>query len=204
MTAARVLVVEDEAILAANLEDQIRGMGHTVAGVTDSGERAVGLARRESPDLVLMDIRLAGKMDGLEAAARIREHRFVPVIFITAYSDESLLDRAKAAEPFGYLVKPVESRELRATIEMALYKARMEREKVELIAQLQEALANVEVLSGLLPICSGCKKIRNDEGYWSQVEEFIAKRSDIRFTHSLCPGCAHRLYPDLYSQPEET
>jgi two-component system, response regulator PdtaR len=202
MEAARILVVEDEAILAANLEDQVRRMGHEVVGVTGSGERAVGLAGREQPDLVLMDIRLDGAMDGLEAARRIRERRGVPVIFITAYADDALLERARESEPFGYLVKPVEPRELRANIQMALYRGRMDMEKAELIAKLQEAMANVQVLSGLLPICSGCKKIRNDEGYWSQVEEFISRRSDIRFTHSLCPGCARRLYPELFDDED--
>jgi CheY-like chemotaxis protein len=199
---ARVLIVEDEAILAANLEDQVREMGHRVVAVTGSGERAVRLSRREMPDLVLMDIRLEGEMDGLEAAGRIREAQGSAVVFITAYSDEPLLERAKCAEPFGYLVKPVEARELRATVEMAIYKGKLDREKAELIAKLQEAMANVQVLSGMLPICSGCKKIRDDEGYWSQVEEFISKRSDIQFSHSLCPDCAHRLYPDLYPKEE--
>jgi CheY-like chemotaxis protein len=197
-----VLIVEDEAILAANLEDQVREMGHEVVGVTGSGERAVRLCLREMPDLVLMDIRLEGEMDGLEAAHRIRASHPVAVVFITAYSDEPFLERAKSSEPFGYLVKPVEARELRATLEMAIYKGRMDREKAELIVRLQEAMANVRELSGLLPICSGCKKIRDDEGYWSQVEEFISKRSDIQFTHSLCPDCAHRLYPDIYPAEE--
>ncbi|MFW6239357.1 MAG: response regulator [Thermodesulfobacteriota bacterium] len=199
---ARVLIVEDEAILAANLEDQVREMGHEVVGVTGSGERAVRLCLGEMPDLVLMDIRLEGEMDGLEAAQRIRESHPVAVVFITTYSDEPFLERAKSSEPFGYLVKPVAARELRATLEMAIYKGRMDRERTTLIARLQEAMANVRELSGLLPICSGCKKIRNDEGYWSQVEEFISKRSDVRFTHSLCPECAHRLYPDLYPKEE--
>jgi hypothetical protein len=76
-----------------------------------------------------------------------------------------------------------------------------EREQVRLIRQLQEALANVKTLKGLLPICASCKKIRNDQGYWSQIEEYLQAHSDADFSHGLCPDCVHRLYGDLAREP---
>ena len=123
---ARLLVVEDEAIVALDICAGLRALGYEVVGVAATGEEALALAAAERPDLVLMDIRLRGRMDGVEAARRIRESSDVPVVYLTAYADEATLQRAKAAEPFGYVLKPFEERELRTTVEMALYKSRME------------------------------------------------------------------------------
>lgn len=128
MTAphARVLVVEDEAIVAMDISAMLRGLGYDVEGPASTGEEAVALAERGRPDLVLMDIMLRGGMDGVEAARRIRETTGAPVVYLTAYADESTLLRAKTAEPLGYLLKPFEERELRTTIETALSKHRTE------------------------------------------------------------------------------
>lgn len=128
MTAphARVLVVEDEAIVAMDISVMLRELGYEVEGPAATGEEAVSLAERERPDLVLMDIMLRGGMDGVEAARRIRETTGAPIVYLTAYADESTLLRAKTAEPLGYLLKPFEERELRTTIETALSKHRTE------------------------------------------------------------------------------
>lgn len=127
MTSARVLIVEDENIVVMELRDRLRMLGYTVAGVASAGEQSIAQAREMGPDLVLMDIRLKGTMDGIEAAEQIRARYDIPVVFLTAYSDEATLQRVKVTEPFGYLIKPFEERELRSTIEMALYKHEMER-----------------------------------------------------------------------------
>jgi len=128
MTAphARVLVVEDEAIVAMDISAMLRGLGYEVEGPASTGEEAVSLAERARPDLVLMDIMLRGGMDGVEAARRIRETTGAPVVYLTAYADEGTLLRAKTAEPLGYMLKPFEERELRTTIETALSKHRTE------------------------------------------------------------------------------
>lgn len=128
MTAprARILVVEDEAIVAMDISAMLRGLGYEIEGPASTGEEAVRLAESERPDLVLMDIMLRGGMDGVEAARRIREATGAPVVYLTAYADESTLLRAKVAEPLGYLLKPFEERELRTTIETALHKHRTE------------------------------------------------------------------------------
>ena len=329
MAQPQILLVEDELIVAQNIKVVLRKAGYEVPAIFCSGEEAIQGADQIRPDLVLMDIQLQGEMLGLEAAEQIRTRFDIPVVYLTAYADESSLQRAKTSQPFGYLVKPFRSEELRSTIEMALYKheidqrlkeselryrmvseltsdfaygvrvgfdgslavewttdayrqitgytpsetetlggwqslvhpedlplaveqletalagqtdvcefrivrkngevrsvrnharpvwdeeqgrvvriyaamqdvteqtlAREEQEK--LILQLQDALSKVKTLKGLLPICASCRKIRNDEGYWTSVEAYILQHSDAEFTHGLCPDCARKLYPDFY------
>ena len=186
----RILVVEDEVIVSADLQDQLVKLGYRIAGAAVAGEEAISKAQDLKPDLVLMDIMLKGQMDGIEAAKQIRESLHVPVIFLTANSNDSVLERAKVSEPFGYLLKPFDHRSLKSNIEMALYKGRMDREREELIRQLQEALSQVKTLTGLLPICAWCKNVRDDQGYWMRVEEYIQDHSDAKFSHGLCPDCA--------------
>ena len=129
MTPARILVVEDEAVVAADIENHLRGMGYDVCGLIMSGEEAVAQAQEKHPDLVLMDISLSGDMDGVEAADYINETTKIPVVFLTAYTNEDVLARARVTEPFGYLLKPFQARELYTTIEMALYKPKWKRKE---------------------------------------------------------------------------
>ena len=126
MSKTRILVVEDEAIIARDISLQLARTGYERAAVTARGEEAIELAGRLRPDLVLMDIQLAGNMDGIDAATQIRKQFHIPVVFLTAFADETVLQRARQAEPFGYIVKPFEERELQPTIEIALHKHRTE------------------------------------------------------------------------------
>ncbi len=328
MKKARILVVEDDPIISMDIQNTLRTLGHVLAGVAVLGEEAFEKASELRPDLVLMDIKLAGHLDGVETAAHIREQLQIPVIFLTAYSEDTTLQRAKATEPYGYLVKPLVERDLRIGIEMALHKHHAERQLVErerwftdtltsigeaviatdpqgqvrfmnslaesitgwprdqavaqhldtvlvlsgeappagvgspfaeaiqdgfavdwsgsthvrpregprtpidyaatrirrengetvgvvivfrdissrklmeqeregMISELQNALAKVKTLKGMLPICAGCKKIRDDKGYWEGVERYIQKHSDATFSHGLCPACIRKLYPDF-------
>jgi PAS domain S-box-containing protein len=131
MNEYRIFIVEDESIVVADLVETLRSRGYSVAGTARSGETAVERIPGLHPDLVLMDIHLAGKMDGVEAAAEIHRTSDVPVIFITAYADKELLERAKRTEPYGYLIKPYDERELRSVIEMAQYKYTMDKKLKE-------------------------------------------------------------------------
>jgi diguanylate cyclase (GGDEF)-like protein len=119
-TKKRILIVEDEALIAMELKDRLEGLGYAVCGRAAHAETALEHVVALRPDLVLMDISLAGKMNGVEAAARIRDLSESPVVFLSAYSDPTLIARAAQSGSFGYLVKPFEERELCATIEMAL------------------------------------------------------------------------------------
>lgn len=122
-----ILIVEDEAIVALDLQLQLQETGYTVCGIADNGADAISCARQFRPNLILMDIVLKGDMDGVEAARHISRGLNIPVIFLTAYSDVSTVERAAYAAPYGYLTKPFQAQELRASIEVALYKAALER-----------------------------------------------------------------------------
>jgi two-component system cell cycle sensor histidine kinase/response regulator CckA len=124
---ASILVVEDERIVALDIQDQLLSLGYNVPATVARGEEAILLAAELAPALVLMDIRLKGDLDGIEAAQHIRTHLDIPVIFLTAFADEATLQRAKMTDAYGYLLKPFEERELHTAIEMALYKHEMER-----------------------------------------------------------------------------
>ena len=123
---SKILVVEDERIVAEDIQKRLQNLGYTIPSVASSGEEALQKVEEDNPHLVLMDIVLGGEIDGIEAAKHVRSRFGIPVVFLTAYTDEKTLERAKTTEPFGYLVKPFEDRELHAAIEMALYKHKME------------------------------------------------------------------------------
>lgn len=127
MTHAKVMVVEDEAIISMDLQNRLRKLGYEVAGTAARGEDVLPRARACGPDLVLMDIMLGGEMDGIEAAARVRGELDLPVVFVTAHSDEATLRRAKITEPYGYVLKPFEDREIVTSVEIALYRHRADR-----------------------------------------------------------------------------
>lgn len=126
MVSARLLVVEDESIVAKDIQHRLRNLGYEVPAVVAYGEKAIEKAEELKPDLVLMDIFLKGEMDGIKAAEEIKRLYGIPVIFLTAFADPNTLQRAKVTEPFGYILKPFEERELLTAIEMALYKHKME------------------------------------------------------------------------------
>ena len=126
MSKATILIVEDETIVAADLASKVSQLGYEVSGMLDRGEDAINHLRKQRPDLVLMDIRLSGKMDGVEAAEIIRREFDLPVIYLTAHSDRATLERAKLTEPFGYILKPFDELALGTHIEIALYKYQAE------------------------------------------------------------------------------
>ena len=320
MRKRQILVVEDEGIVAADITDRLHKLGYSVSAVLSSGEDALRKLSETTPDLVLMDIVLAGQIDGVGAAEQIRQQWDIPVVFLTAHADEPTLQRAKITAPFGYVLKPFDERELHTTIEIALYRhateAKIKRletwlaavlesigdavvatdkwglitfmnacasafsgwtpidavgkpltdafplldqetrqpvdspiskivqeeavlnwrtplllrarngseipvdytaapirddqknicgivwvfrniaarkqadaERARLIQELQSASARIKTLNGLLPICASCKKVRNDQGYWQQVEAYLQAYSEECLTHGLCPDC---------------
>jgi len=326
MKDSTILIVEDEALVADDLDHRLTRLGYRVVGVEDTAERALDRAREVRPALVLSDIQLKGQGDGTDAAANIYRELGIPVVFLTSHSDEQTLKRAKASSPFGYIIKPYTEANLRTSIEVALERHHAERrvkraeallaatlrsigdaviatdaagsitfmnpvaetltgysaednqgrdlstvfltydpvtlrvvespvvaalkqgetirlerditlvgfggvhrciedscspirdergavmggilvfrdvserkqreqERERLIAELKDALANVKTLSGLLPICAWCKSIRDDQGYWQRVEEYIKLHSTATFTHGICTTCFDKHIP---------
>lgn len=331
----RILLVEDEAVTAMDLKSSLIQLGYEVPAVVARGEDAIHAAAELCPDLILMDISLAGPMSGIEAADEIRKSHAIPVVFLTAHTDPETLGRAKRTEPFGYLPKPCGIDILTGTIEVALFKSEadarrraleaallqseekyrtvadytydwefwigaddevvylspscervsgrpaaafiedpsllrriihpddlagydrhrqeakvtreagemefrillpdgstrwishvcqpvnndqgqfigtrgsnrditkrktLEQEQARLIAELQQALAKVKLLSGFIPICASCKKIRNDVGYWQQIEVYIRDHSEAEFSHGICPDCGKKFFEAHYRE----
>jgi len=118
----RILVVEDETMIAKDIESKLRNIGYESLPIVRSGEEAVKKAGKLRPDLILMDIVLDGEMDGIDAAEQIRDYFNIPVVYLTAYADGVIIERAKVTEPFGYMIKPFGEKDLHSTIEMAIYK----------------------------------------------------------------------------------
>ncbi len=139
MKKARILIVEDEAIIAMEIENQLQSLGYIVTSIVDTGEKAIKKAEEDKPDIILMDIRIKGEMDGIEAAEEIRNRFGIPVIFSTAYLDEERIERAKITMPFGYVLKPVQERDLKVTIEMALYVSKVDAERRKTEEALRES-----------------------------------------------------------------
>lgn len=320
--AAKILITEDAMIVAEDLAVTVQDLGYHVAGIASTGEKAIQMVEKDRPGLVLMDINLAGDMDGIEASEQIRARFDIPVIFITAYDEQDVIRRAKRTQPYGYMIKPFSNHILKITIETALYKheadkrlkeseaqyrtilgtamdgfllfemkgsileandaycamsgysrqellgmpiaeleaihspdevsarilkivaegsdrfetvhrrkdgsllqtevsvqflpgtrasffaflrditerKKAEEERERLVNQRREAVAQVKKLRGMLPICSSCKRIRDDKGYWTQIEAYIRDHSDAEFTHSFCPECVRRLYPKSHRE----
>ncbi|MDO9045204.1 MAG: methanogen output domain 1-containing protein [Methanobacteriaceae archaeon] len=133
MANARILVVEDESIVAMGIKHKLETMGHTVVEMVASGENAVRAAEEHVPDIILMDIVIKGDMDGIEAAHAIHEYHDIPIIYLTAYADEEMLMRARVTQPYGYIIKPFKSTELNANIQMALFKHKAAKKEKEII-----------------------------------------------------------------------
>ncbi|MBM4240900.1 MAG: response regulator [Euryarchaeota archaeon] len=131
MVNARILVVEDESIVAMGIKSKLENLGHTVVDLASSGEESIEKAAEWSPDLILMDIVLKGDMDGIEAAQQIINLFDIPIIYLTAYADEAMLKRAMITEPYAYILKPFKESELNANIEMALYKHKADKKRRE-------------------------------------------------------------------------
>lgn len=197
----RILIAEDEAVTALDLKRELIALGYEVTGIADNASDAMNAAAAQKPDLVLMDIHLSGSMDGIVAASAIRGSENLPVVFLTAHSDQTTLDRALLASPFGYILKPFQVRELKVTIEVALYKHRKEAENQRLIAELEAALGKVKLLSGLLPSCASCKKIQDAKGQWHVLEEYIRSHNEADLTHGLCPDCTEKFWPTPHLSP---
>jgi AmiR/NasT family two-component response regulator len=192
----RIVVADDEADLQAYYQKVLLRMGHEVVAVARDGAELVKQCRTVCPDLVLTDIYMP-LLDGIEAAARICEQRPIPIILVSSYFDNVLIERAEASQVQAYLVKPIKQADLVPAIALAV-------RRFAQLRDLQAALGRVKLLQGLLPICMYCKKIRNDRNYWQQLETYIASHSEAHFSHGICPACfEHIVKPELAARARQ-
>jgi CheY-like chemotaxis protein len=194
----KVLIAEDDAISRRLLEANLKRIGCDVLAC-ENGDQAWEMLRSEDgPQLAVLDWMMP-VMDGAEVCRRVREQesqRYVYLILLTARGRKQ--DRAEGfdAGADDYLTKPFDIQELRAKITVGQRILDLQAALTSKVVELQDALCQVKQLQGLLPICMHCKKIRDDEATWHPLETYIERRSEAAFTHSLCPGCLSRHYPE--------
>ncbi len=206
-----ILIVDDSPENLRLLNEMLTKKGYMVRPAT-TGKLALSGAKAIKPDLILLDIDMPD-MDGYETCQMLKKNettREVPIIFISALNETH--DKIKAFELGGvdYISKPFQVEEVLARVKTHLTINRLQsrltqanttlqkqvEEEQKLKKELQNTLDRIKVLSGMLPICSKCKMIRNDKGYWNRIESYIEKYSDAIFTHSICPDCSEELYGD--------
>mgnify|MGYP000940188686 FL=1 len=208
-----ILIVDDSLDHFALLRSILTKAGHSQILGAESAQAAFsilnpdGMPSTTDIDLILMDV-LMPEIDGVQACRRIKQHshlRDIPIIMVTAKNDLENLQDAFSAGAMDYINKPVKRVELLARVASALtLKQEMDCRKLREAElrrsneELQQALREVKVLRGLIPICASCKKIRNDGGFWQQIEEYIGEHSEAEFSHGLCQPCLKKLYPGVY------
>ncbi len=205
---ALIFIVDDDVVSIDMMQAVLAKKGFkSIVSFADARE-GLEAAFREKPDLIILDI-VMPDMDGFSFCEQLkgrRETADIPVIMVTggALEREETIERTFEAGSFDFITKPVNATELHTRCRSALTLKKAHdrlKEEVETRRQaeqeLRAAFERIKKLSGLLPICASCKKIRDDQGYWQNLERYIHEHSDAQFSHSLCPECAQRLYPDL-------
>ncbi len=196
----KILIAEDEVISRRMLEVTLRKWGYDVVVASDGAEAWRLLQGEDAPELAILDWMMPG-MDGLELCRKIRRHlQTLPtyIILLTARQSKDDIVQGLEGGADDYIAKPFDQEELRARVQGGMRVVELQRSLAARVRELEEALARVKQLQGLLPICSYCKKIRDDQNYWQQVESYISGHSEAQFSHSICPSCYDRFVkPEL-------
>jgi len=199
MTNVGILIVEDEWLVAEGIRNSLSRLQYTVKGCVASGWEALERMRDDRPDLVLMDIVLRGFMDGIETSRLLRGAFDIPIVFLTAYSDETTLQRVMETNPYGYVLKPFEDRELNAAISLALHRHENSVKTQRRIDDLEAALADVRSPRDIDVLCCVCRKVLVDDTNWEPIEKHLRDSHDITFTHGYCPACARKISDEIDS-----
>ena len=195
----RILVAEDQAVSRHVLVAVLRKWGYDVMAVQDGTQAWEALQAEDAPQLVILDW-LMPCMDGIEICRQIRKSprtRSIYLILLTARRGQEDKIQGLQSGADDYITKPFNREELRARVQVGIRVLELQGALAQRVRELEEALSRVKILQGLLPICSYCKKIRNDHNYWQQVEGYISDHSEAQFSHGICPECYA-----LFVQPE--
>jgi DNA-binding response OmpR family regulator len=195
----RILIAEDDATSRAMLTAVLKKCGHEVVETANGAAAWDVLRQPGAPALAVLDWMMP-EIDGLEVVRRVRalQSPLPPyLIMLTTKSEKADIIAGLDTGANDYISKPFDAGELRARVEVGRRMVEAQVALAERMRDLQQALAEVKTLKGFLPICASCKKIRDDQGYWNQIEQYIQEHSDARFSHGLCPECLIKLYPEL-------
>jgi len=193
--AIRVMIAEDDFLVAEEIARIVRNKGYQLVGEAATGAEAVTMAGDLRPDVILMDVKMP-EMDGIEASRRIQQQHPTPIVILTAYETTELVTKATEAGVGAYLIKPPRPSSIERCITIAMARHRdllelrcLNEQLSARTAELEKALDEIKTLRDIIPICAKCKKIRDDQGYWQQVEAYIEAHSAAKFSHGLCPDC---------------
>ncbi len=202
----RVLICEDDYLVSEEIIRLVEQLGHEVVADVAAGHEAVKMVKQLQPDIVIMDIEMP-VMNGIEAAGEIRKECPTPVIILTAQQSEELVEEASKAGVGAYITKPPSAKDLAHAIIIAIarHKDLLELSRVneELAKKNEEVLKQMEeivTLRGVIPVCASCHNIMDDQGTWDRMEEYISKHSLAEFSHTVCPECTKKLYPEFYKK----
>lgn len=197
-----VLVVDDRQADRTLLTEILVREGYDVRPF-ESGELALASVAAQPPQLILLDIQMP-EMDGFEVFRRLKareESRDIPIMFISAATEMENKLTGLRLGAVDFVTKPFQREELLARVRTHVELSLLRSQLAQQTADLRDALAKVKTLSGFIPICASCKKIRDDQGFWNQIERYISEHSDAQFSHGICPDCMQRLYPDFTTKP---
>lgn len=187
----KILIAEDERVSRRLLELTLTGWGHEVVVTEQGAEAWAVLEREDAPSLAILDWMMPG-MDGIEICRRVRQRKIPPrpyIILLTAKSGKANIVEGLIAGANDYVTKPFDRDELRARVHVGETVLDLQQKLAARVIELEEALGQVRVLQGILPICSYCKHVRDDRDYWQSVECYISEHSDAKFSHGICPTC---------------
>jgi DNA-binding response OmpR family regulator len=202
----KILIAEDDAVTRRILQATLERLGWEVITASDGSAawRALeALGGKDAPEVALLDWMMPG-MDGIQICRKLRStpgFEFIYVILLTSRTDKEDVAMGLTAGANDYIAKPFHPIELESRVRVGQRMVKLQRSLAARVTQLEEALAHVQRLQGLLPICSYCKKVRNEANYWEQVDSYLSTHSDLDFTHGICPQCEERLMKELDESP---
>ena len=195
----KTLIADDDPTSRRLLQSAMEKWGYTVATAAEGETAWNALQALDAPQLLVLDWLMPG-LDGIEICkrARLKQHlRSAYIILLTSRNDTADVIQGLESGADDYITKPFDAGELRARVQVGRRVVQLQRELAERVHCLEEALAHVKQLHGLLPICAYCKKVRDDKNYWHQVESYVSQHADVRFSHGVCPDCLARIKKDL-------